>query len=290
MSTARRKPKRKEHISVDGWISTRKHNNYEFKSVTHLEGEELDRKCTPRKVTPTKKIGEEKKTSGNFAKVTNPYKTQTTTCTKDHSPTKCSSEKKELKDPQPAPLSLIRAQNKLYFSYDPRGYPTDPLPQDFCKHCRCPNIYCAEVVFGHISIDHAQTLAYTSGPHSTLDCVDMKEMFDRAYTKLVFAKLGFNGFVLTVSETQTSYKALKIPRCVKKQSLKKFLLLIEDQNYPDFGEDWDEEKEEEELKKAGKWNAEHPIMKRTAIEQSQDISALFKKIKQEVKSSTRVTM
>ena len=146
------------------------------------------------------------------------------------------------------------------------------------------------MVFGEISINQAETLAYTSGPHSTLDRGDMKEMFDRAYTKLVFAKLGFNGFVLNVEETETSYKALKIPKCVKKQSLKKFLLKIEDQNYPDFGEDWDEEKEEEELKKLDKWNTDHPIMKRTANEQSQDITVMFKRIKQEVNEGNRISL
>ena len=100
--------------------------------------------------------------------------------------------------------------------------------------------------------------------------------------------LGFNGFVLSVAETYTSYQALKNPWCVKKGSLKKFLTKIEDQNYPDFGEDYDEEKEEEELKKLGKWNTEYPIMKRIAIEQSQDISVMFKRIKQEAKNGTRL--
>ena len=83
-------------------------------------------------------------------------------------------------------------------------------------------IYCAEEVFGVISKNHAETLAYTPSPHCTLERSDMKELFDRAYTKLVFAKLRWNGFDLSVEETETSFRSLKIPRCVKRKSLKFF--------------------------------------------------------------------
>lgn len=34
------------------------------------------------------------------------------------------------------PFSLIKQQNKLYFSYELRGCPKEPLPKDFCQYCR----------------------------------------------------------------------------------------------------------------------------------------------------------
>ena len=234
----------------------------ESTSSSPQKGDNLSNDTQRHKVTPSK--------SSSSVVVSNPYKTK----------------KKE----PPAPLSLIRKQNKLYFSYDPRGYKTDPLPIGFCVHCRCPLVYCAEVVFGEMSLNHAETLAYTPGPHCTEERSDMKELFDRAYTKLVFAKIKFNHIDLGVEETKRSFFALKIPKCMKRNSLKRFLAKIESNNYPDFGEDWDEEKEEEESRKNGTWTPQHPIMKRTAMEQSQDISVMFKKIKQVVqeKNSSEV--
>ena len=257
-----------------GWI-TKHRSEKMFAPVRHLSKESLQAKR------------EKMNDTASSSSVKTEYVVSNDTVAREVSPTKTQSRVvnpyKTYKKETPAPLSLIRKQNKLYFSYDPRGYKTDPLPDDYCVHCRCPTVYCAEVVFGVMSLNHAETLAYSPGPHCTGERSDMKELFDRAYTKLVFAKIKFNGIDLGVAETKRSFFALKIPKCMKRQSLKKFQAKIEANNYPDFGEDWDEEKEEEESKKNGTWTTQHPIMKRTATEQAQDISVMFKRIKQIVK-------
>jgi hypothetical protein len=50
---------------------------------------------------------------------------------------------------QPSSIETIRKENRLYFSYDPRGIENDDhLPEDYCLMCRCPNQYCAEKMFG----------------------------------------------------------------------------------------------------------------------------------------------
>ena len=85
---------------------------------------------------------------------------------------------------------------------------------------------------------------------------------------------------MNVEDSESSWRSLKIPKCVKRQSIKMFLQKIEANNYPDFGEDWDKEKEEEELKRKGEFTTMHPIMKRTSVEQSHDIIAMFKRSKQ----------
>ena len=228
-----------------GWI-TKHRSEKMFAPVRHLSKESLQAKREKMNDTASSSsVKTEYVVNDTVAREVSPTKTQS----------RVVNPYKTYKKETPAPLSLIRKQNKLYFSYDPRGYKTDPLPDDYCVHCRCPTVYCAEVVFGVMSLNHAETLAYSPGPHCTGERSDMKELFDRAYTKLVFAKIKFNGIDLGVAETKRSFFALKIPKCMKRQSLKKFQAKIEANNYPDFGEDWDEEKEEEESKK--KWNMDY---------------------------------
>ena len=268
--------------------STRAAINYQskrdFPLDSHTTKASILKKNKPSYVTPTKSQMDTKEAPLDIKYVNNLYKTQpniSTTVNNDvaryslsqpsnlsssaelhlSNPYKTKENKFNIKSKStntvtrkeediPSPLSLIKQQNKIYYIYDPRGYPTEPLPLNYCRYCRCPMVYCSEVVFGVMSLNHAKTLAYSPGPHCTLEKEDMKELFDRAFTKLVFAKLRWNGFDLSVKETETSFRSLKIPRCVKKQSLKKIFAIIEEYNYPTYDEDdYDEEKEEEDLQK-----------------------------------------
>ena len=59
-------------------------------------------------------------------------------------------------------------------------------------------------------------------------CSDMKKLFDRAYTKLVFVKVRFYGFDLGMKEAETSWsRGLKTPKLIKKQGLKSGVRSIE---------------------------------------------------------------
>ena len=143
-------------------------HKYEFASINHASGDILEQKRSPTKITPMKPFKEPEDIKSTSSKVTNPYKTQVSTKMKE-----ITYKNKKCKD-EGSPFSLIKKQNKLYFfSYDPRGYPTDPFPNDYCKHCRCPINYCTVIVFGEMSMTFAEMLAYTSGPRCTEERSDM---------------------------------------------------------------------------------------------------------------------
>ena len=272
--------KKKAETDAEGWIQKRP-TKYGFAKVTHTT---RNLKSPRRQITTPTSSESLNKT---HLRIKNPYKTSNLKLEQESnviSPVK----KGIIKSP--TPLNLIRKENHLYFSYDPRGYKTEiTLPEGYCQHCRCPDEYCAEIVFGTMSYNRAETMVYTPGNHDTEDQKQMKQIFDNAYSDCVMDKLRWNGFDLNHKDADASWRGLRVPKCVKRNSMKKFLKTIEDDNDKNHDVmfngylDYNESDEEEELKKKGEWNTEHPIMKRTAMEQSQDISLMFQKIKKVAK-------
>ena len=129
------------------------------------------------------------------------------------------------------------------------------------------------------------TKVYTPGTyHDKDDRGVMRQVFDEAYTNGVFSKLRWKGFDLNAIEVKESWRKVRIQLCMKRQSLRRFLKQIKQNN--DEESDiacqsymYDEEAEIQEAIKNGDFNTTHPVMKRTAVEQSQNISLMFKKIK-----------
>ena len=128
-------------------------------------------------------------------------------------------------------LANIKASHKLFFTYDPRGYKPGKLPVGYCEFCLCPDEYCAEIVFGVMTTNHSLTKAYGRSTTWNLEekC-DMKRIFDEAYTEAVYSKLRWNGFDLNEEQIDESYHQIKIPRCMKMGSLKKFYKMIQRNN------------------------------------------------------------
>ena len=296
----------------EGWIKTRK-DKYEFPPVQHstratiLSRNAPNTAClppvdeygfaptrhssraslSPKKTQHTPQLSDIKPivTPHKTIRVKNPYKTQTKLSEDAVKRKPTIPESKPEPDNNGLPLEAIKKTHKLFFTYDPRGNMTKPLPKGYCEHCLCPVNYCAEIVFGEMSKNHALTKVYTSGTyHDKEDRGTMRAVFDEAYTEGVFSKLRWNGFDLNAIEVEESWKKVRIPLCMKKTSLRKFLKQIKQNNDEEYdiacqSYMYNEEEEIQEAIKNGDFNTTHPVMKRTAMEQSQDITLMFKKIK-----------
>ena len=302
--------------SPDGWIKTRK-DKHEFAEVTHATRASLTKEfvrikqefpvqeCVTSppinqriKVSISSsncvslnrgqvKVDTELVTPPNPRRVNNPYVTSTK---RAHQPnnenstsTKPATEKKSGSVPT---LESIKRNNKLYFSYDPRGYKTQPLPKGYCEYCLCPLEYCAELVFGKMTISNALVRVYAPRTtYNTKEKRNMMEAFDDAYTEAVLCKLRWNGFELDAFEVKNSWRALRIPNCMRKRSLRRFWRQVKENNEEEYNTACDKYMnydEEEEIQKAiinDRFNTMHPIMKRVAAKQSQNIEVMFEKMK-----------
>ena len=146
-----------------------------------------------------------------------------------------------------------------------------------------------------MSYNRAETMVYTPGNHNTEEWKEMKQMFDNAYSDGIMEKLRWNGFDLNHDDADaSSWRALRVHKCVKRNSMRKFLKAIGDHNDKTMMfcsmDIWiTMRKRKKKSSKKGEWNTEHPLMKRMALEQSQDISLMFKKINKLAKLKEEAT-
>jgi hypothetical protein len=153
----------------------------------------------------------------------------------------------------------------------------------YCEDCRCPDEYCADIVFGEMTKNHSLTKAYAPGSRWKLEKrEELTVCFEEAYTEAVFSKLRWNGFKLSAKEEKESWRSISIPRCMKRNSLKEFIKQIKKNNRKEYeiacrryyGS------EQEQIDYAiehGEFNTSHPIMKKCAKKNSQNITDMFKK-------------
>ena len=96
----------------------------------------------------------------------------------------------------PLPFEEIKRSNSLFFSYDPRGVRKGiPLPEGHCKYCRCPTLYCANIVLAKVCVDHMNFLIYRN-PAKPIEDKTQKGMFRQfriCYTEAVIAAMRTNG-------------------------------------------------------------------------------------------------
>ena len=88
-----------------------------------------------------------------------------------------------------APLDWLRKRHELYWSYDPRGRDASIETLDssrYCKHCRCPNHYCAEVMFGAIVTNHVVYLIVELGDEASVFDFYIKATFKHTSAKLIW--------------------------------------------------------------------------------------------------------
>ena len=218
---ATRAPLSPKKTSTD---NTNNHENdmYSFAKINHTSRASLS---TKKSATITLLTNESSIISPPMAeRVINPY----VTCPKSSTSYVIDQSKKIVNKPKDDDSGLlleeIKKGHKLFFTYDPRGYKTKPLPKGYCEDCLCLVNYCTEIVFGHMSYNHALTKAYTPGnSHSMEERVEMRGIFDEAYTEAVFLKLRWNGFDLNAIQEKESLREIRIPKCMKKKQFEEII-------------------------------------------------------------------
>jgi hypothetical protein len=118
-------------------------------------------------------------------------------------------------------VSEIKKNNELFFTYNPLGCGV-PNTSEFlyCEHCRCPLIYCNDVVFGPMCYRDVERLICKNGLQNEQDEREVKLFFRSVYHDLVKAKMLMNNSPLHLL---IEYRYIRLPRCVKRGSLKRLL-------------------------------------------------------------------
>ena len=217
----------------------------------------------------------------------------------------------------PAPLSSIRQQNQVFFSYDPRGVSVNNIPADYCHDCRCPAPYCADIVFGIHCNQAMERLIGRMGFNYHRREKDILWDYHSHYVNTLEMKLSFNN--IRVGNFSFDRDA-ELPMCVKKGSYNTFLNDLKlwrngesdtekktitvvdfvndddiDKGLPplmkrqDTDSDDDEDDDDKVRDDVMEIKDERIINRRTAIEQASDIGAAFKLMKSYVNKEHKVS-
>ena len=152
------------------------------------------------------------------------------------------------------PLEVIKNQHSLFYRYDPRGYkPKKKLPSGYCLHCRCPNSYCAEQIFGKMCAGHGYSILLENGCHKEFDSSDVRFFYQKAYTAAVSSKMRWNK--ISFGCEHTTMTLFDVPECIKRGSLRYLQLEFQrdkklEANYPDHADldiEVDGSEEEEDI-------------------------------------------
>ena len=93
-----------------------------------------------------------------------------------------------------APFNWLRKRHELFWTFDPRGHEKEKdLDCRYCEHCRCPEHYCAQVMYGDVCTNHVVYLIVELGGDATLSELYITETFRQTYTRLVQCKMMENG-------------------------------------------------------------------------------------------------
>ena len=109
--------------------------------------------------------------------------------------------------------------NRLFFSYDPRGTKLhDKVPQNYCPDCRCPSIYCCNVVMGKEVEEHMRFLVNDDrscrcGGHP-LTVMSLECKVKKAYLHQVNHRMLNNG--IKYVEGFNPYQGHTIPKCMRR--------------------------------------------------------------------------
>ena len=129
------------------------------------------------------------------------------------------------------PYHSIKNSHSLFFMYDPRGFSKRTLPEGYCRACRCPKNYCAEIVYGRVCSKRVEFLIGEKGTINVNEDVII-DLFEKVYSINISAHLMRNGIKFS-EELQ-----MDIPRCMKRQSLKRLIKKVEGLNVEDDGLNW----------------------------------------------------
>ena len=115
------------------------------------------------------------------------------------------------------------------------------LPEGHCTKCRCPILYCADVVLGKVCVDHMNFLIYRnlSKPIEDKSEKGMIHLFRICYTEAVIAAMRTNG--IEFKEGFKLTRTVRLPYCVLDGTLMKYLKEIENEFKSEESEDVDDE-------------------------------------------------
>ena len=136
------------------------------------------------------------------------------------------------------PLKDIKTTNSLFYMYDPRGYFDNPLPKGYCKGCRCPQMYCANTVYGLNSYNRVNHIIDNKGQHLFLK-KDVIELFEKVYATLIEAHTIRNNI-----EYGEDFH-INLPVCLKNNYVKQLVLEVQESNKRTDDILWNSDDEEE---------------------------------------------
>ena len=133
------------------------------------------------------------------------------------------------------PLDVLKMQNPVFFTYNPYGYPKNhTLPVGCCYSCRCPEVYCAERIFGEMCLKQAEYEVYHVQGMAKIDPGDVDELrivFETIYTAAVKHKMMWNN--IDIPAAFRDNHIVTVPGCIKKKSLRRFVLNYRYENKTD---------------------------------------------------------
>ena len=122
---------------------------------------------------------------------------------------------------QPTSFEDIKKSVGLFFTYDPTGGKDNlDVTVDLCPHCRCPQPYCVDIVFGPMCYKHTERLICKLGFDEYEEDRDITHSYKSIYTDLIKAKMLMND-VTFKNVHEVHY--MKLPRCIRKGNLRKLI-------------------------------------------------------------------
>ena len=142
--------------------------------------------------------------------------------------------KPKVKDLLPGtPFHKMKEHNSLFYVYDPRGYGLKHLPKGFCVECRCPNNYCASLMYSKIINKRVNFLIEEKGSQF-MEEEEITDLYEEIYSINVYAQLLRNG--ITTFEERLE---MTLPACLERRGLKKLLKELEKKNEAEDAWNWE---------------------------------------------------
>ena len=107
--------------------------------------------------------------------------------------------------------------HSLFFSYDPRGMKAnEKLPETYCPDCRCPRIYCSNIVMNKEVEEHVRF--FVNDDRSCrcghpLTIMALESQVKKAYSHQINHRMLING--IKYVEGFNPYQGHKIPKCME---------------------------------------------------------------------------
>ena len=116
------------------------------------------------------------------------------------------------------PFQTLKDRNRIFFSYDPRGMTLNKdLPQKYCAGCRCPAVYCSDIVMSKELEQHVRFLVNddtSCRQGHPLTVMSLECTVKKAYSHQVNHRMLNNG--IKYVEGFNPYQGHTIPTCMRR--------------------------------------------------------------------------